>query len=176
MYQKFHEIYPNDLAGLYNLALMNEANERYKAAANYLTEYISKKPDSPNRAELEKYIQILKKDYRIFLNYMKEFLVSDLAYLNVHYQQLLYTPDAVPLAGEFGGFIREKYLFYRDLSQRLEIEETWLIQYSKEISQAFRQAIYFLDSNPQQWDLDGIAMLANIQYPLERLVGKIHEK
>ena len=106
---------------------------------------------------------------------MKECLLSDLGYLNAHYQQLFNTPNGVPLAGEFSGFIREKYLFYKELSKRLEIEETWLTNYSKEISQAFRQATYFLESNPKQWDLDGIAMIGNVHYPLERLINKIQE-
>lgn len=172
-YKKFIQFYPADSSGRYNYALMCEANERYKSAVKYYELYLQSAPNDPNRAFLLDRIATLRKDYEIFLAYNKQIIQSDLAYLNRHFEQLRYTPDAVPLAGEFAGFIREKQAFYRSLPDILEMEEPWLKQYSKEIAQALKEGTYFLSKNPKQWDLDGISMIGNVFEPLDRLAKKL---
>lgn len=172
-YKKFIQSYPADSSGLYNYALMCEANERYKSAVRYYEMYLQLAPNDPNRAFLLERIATLRKDYEIFLTYNKQIIQSDLAYLNRHFEQLRHTPDAVPLAGEFAGFIREKQTFYRALPDILEMEEPWLKQYAKEIAQALKEATYFLSKNPKQWDLDGISMIGNVYEPLDRLAKKL---
>lgn len=172
-YKKYVTEFPKDSSGLYNMAIMCEANERYKAAGKYYNLYLKQAPNAPNRAAIQERILTLEKDYKIFLAYMREYLITDIEYLDIHRKQLMHTPNSVPLAGEFAGFIKEKYVFYAELSEILEMDEAWVERYSKEISQAFRLAIFFLKSNPKRWDLDGIAMIGNIHYPLEKLVKKM---
>ncbi len=173
LFKKYIGLYPSDSSALYNYALMCEANERYKSAAKYYELYLQSAPNDPNRQAILDKIVLLKKDYDIYVAYTKQVILSDLAYLNLHFQKLQTAPDGVPLAGEFAGFIDEKQTFYQNLPETLEMDDAWLKQYSKEITQALKQANYFLSKNPKQWDLDGIAMIGNVYEPLSRLSKKL---
>ncbi len=173
LYKKFTTTYPSDSSGLYNYALMCEANERYKSAVKYYELYLQSAPNDPSRQFLLDRIATLRKDYEIFLTYNKQVIQSDLAYLDQHFKQLQYTPDAVPLAGEFTGFIQEKQPFYKSLPEILEMDDIWLKQYAKEIAQALKEATYFLSKNPKHWDVDGISMISNVYEPLGRLAKKL---
>lgn len=173
IFKKFVASNPSDSAGLYNYALMCEANERYKSAAKYYEQYLQVAVADENKASIQERIETMRKDYDIYVSYVKQVIQSDLAYLEQHFNQLQRTPNAVPLAGEFSGFIEEKQPFYALLAETLEMDEQWLKQYSKEISQALKDATYFLSKKPQQWDLDGISMIGNVYEPLSRLAKKM---
>lgn len=173
LYKKFTTAYPADSSGQYNYALMCEANERYKTAVKYYEIYLQHALNDPNRQVLLERIATLRKDYDIQLAYNKQVIQSDLAYLKQHFEQLRTTPNAVPLAGEFAGFIQEKQTFYKALPDILEMEDNWLKQYAKEITQALKEASYFLSKNPGQWDLNGVSIIGNVYEPLDRLAKKL---
>ena len=173
LYRRFITAYPADSSGQYNYALMCEANERYKTAVKYYEIYLQHALNDPNRQFLLERIATLRKDYDIQLAYNKQVIQSDLAYLKQHFEQLRTTPNAVPLAGEFGGFIQEKQTFYKALPDILEMEDGWLKQYAKEIAQALKEASYFLSKKPGQWDLNGVSIIGNVYEPLDRLAKKL---
>lgn len=171
LYKKYLLSYPTDSSALYNTALMSEANEHYKSAIKYYEIYLQNTPNYTDKQAILDKIILLKKDYEIFLAYCKKIIQSDLGYLERHYQLLLATPNAVPLAGEFAGFIIEKYPFYAQLPDIMEIDEPWFKQYSKEITQGLKGAVKYLFK--PSWDMNGITAIGMIYEPMKRLTQKL---
>lgn len=174
LYEQYVNAYSSDSSGIYNLALMYEANERYKSSSMYYELYLKNAPGDTNRQYLLEKIETLHKDYQLYLDYSKKILQSDLNYLESHFNQLMNTPNAVPLAGEFAGFIKEKQPFYAKLQEHMEMSEPWLKQYGTEISQAMKKTESFLSKKPKEWDMNGISLIGGIYMPMEKLIKKMN--
>lgn len=171
MFKRYTANYPSDPAGIYNLALANEANERYKSAAKFYEQYLQLIPTASNAQVLRDRIQNLRKDYDEFVSYMKQYLQTDTAFFKQYYAKLQTNPNTVSLTGEFAGFINEKATYYKNLPDVIESEDPQVKQYSKEVSQAFKDATHSLKT-AKTW-LDILPAIGNIYEPLDRLMKRV---
>jgi len=106
----FVQSHPKDCHGVYNLALMQEANDMFLDAVKNYETYLSLCPTANDKDYVEKQIKRLEEEQRQFILFQKQVIISDLAYLKAYYQSLFNTRNEV-LAKEFKGFIKEKGKF-----------------------------------------------------------------
>jgi len=125
--EHFVKSHPKDCYGVYNLALMQEANDLFRDAAQSYKTYLSLCPAANDKDYIEKQIKRLEEEHRQYILFQKQVVISDLDYLKAYYQSLFNQRNEV-LAKEFKGFIKEKGKFYQNLPKILNMEnEQWLI-------------------------------------------------
>lgn len=167
----YHQQFPDDQAGLYNLAMAQEANEQYKAAIVNYKKYLNTINDFDEFQKIEEKIELLKEDYRNFIDYQKKILASDLAYLEDYYNRL-FNEDDNSLTEEFKGFNKEKSGYYSNLPQILEINEPWLKRESKEVSRGLERVYKSIEKDGPGFVADAVAKLGAPVMNLRKLVAK----
>ena len=168
----YHEAYPDDHAGLYNLAQAQEANERYRAAINSYKKYLETLEDFDQFQKIEEKIELLKEDYKNYIDYQKKILASDLAYLEDYYNRL-FKQNNVNLEEEFIGFNKEKSGYYAELPVVLELDEPWLKRESKAVSRGLQKVYKGVEKDAKGFVVDAIAKLGPPVISLRKLVAKM---
>jgi len=166
----FVKSHPKDCHGVYNLALMQEANDVFLDAVKSYENYLSLCPTANDKDYVEKQIKRLEEEHRQFILFQKQVIISDLEYLKAYYQSLFNTRNEV-LAKEFKGFIKEKGKFYQNLPKILNMEnEQWLVDASKDLSRGFKRTAKSVDDP----DFDRMAV-SLLTFPVETLEGIVEE-
>lgn len=166
----FVQSHPKDCHGVYNLALMQEANDLFLDAVKSYETYLSLCPTASDKEYVEKQIKRLEEEQRQFILFQKQVIISDLEYLKAYYQSLFNTRNEV-LAKEFKGFIKEKGNFYANLPKILNMKnEQWLIDASKDLSRGFKRTAKSVDDP----DFDRMAV-SLLTFPIEILEGIVEE-
>jgi Mg-chelatase subunit ChlD len=161
-----------DPFGWYNLALAFEALDRYQAAADCYRKYLALYPNAPDRQQIEAKLVQLRQDRIDLLNYYAAVIESDLDYLKRFYQSI-FNRSSADLAAEFNGFVNEKRDFYKNLADILEINERWLINDSKDLSDSFDT---LADRAKQPiFDQDAVSLLTIPIGYLEELIEKLEK-
>ncbi len=177
----YHENFPADQAGLYNLAQAQEANERYRSAIESYQKYMDQLEDFDQLKKIEAKIKLLKEDYKNFLEYQKKVLASDLAYLEDYYNRL-FDQNNLNLALEFKGFNKEKSGYYGELPDILELDQAWLVRESKAVSRGLNKVYKSLEKikdikkDSERFVTDAIAKLGQPVMSLRKLVQRIEEE
>lgn len=171
-FKAFAEQAPLDCNGQYNLALMLEANERYKAAYTHYGEYLNRCPTAPDAEQVRERIVELKQEYQDYLAYNKQLIGSDFDYLNLYYGKIQ-NGESVALALEFVGFLKEKWLYYRDLPEILELEDRFFARSAEEVFRGLDECVDKIKSNPQKWDREATPILGRIYFNLDRLLREL---
>lgn len=161
---------PGDSSGFYNLALVCEALEFYRAAAENYRKYLSVAPAADDTGEISARIGKAEDDYRDKLLYYANLLRSDLAYLKAYYQRLFGVKNA-ELAAEFAGFVDEKRDFYANLPLLLEMKISWLRRGSEELTDSLGRLNNRV--NLPSFDRDAVSLLTLPISQLEELVEKL---
>ena len=163
---------PADARGFYNLALVCEAAELYKMAAENYRQYLSLLPSADDAAEVSGRIGRAEDDYRAKLYYYADLLRSDLAYMKDYYQRLFGVRNR-ELAAEFAGFVDEKRGFYANLPAILELKISWLRRGSDELT----DSLGGLSSrvNLPSFDRDAVSLLPLSISQLEELIERLDD-
>lgn len=169
-YREFATQNPMDCNGAFNLALMSEANDLYKAAAKYYETYLTLCPNPSDKDEVIRQIENVKKDYETYIQYNRNVIMSDMAYLDYHFKKIQ-NGESIALATEFVGFIKEKWLYYKNLSDILEIDTRPFKSSAQEVFRGFQDCVETIKRNPQAWDRDATPVLSRTYINMERLLS-----
>ena len=167
--EAFVQLHPNDCHGIYNLALMQEANDFYQVAIKNYRQCLSMCPSEGDKEFVEQQIKFLEEEFKQFLLFQKEILKSDLAYLKLHFEKIQ-NGESVALANEFKGFIKEKGDFYLKLPEKVGRTEKLFIRNSKEVAKGLKDCSRTIQRNPAKWDRDATPSLSMTYLSLERLI------
>lgn len=161
--------HPEDCHGIYNFALMQEANEYYKSAIASFEKYLQLCPGADDGIHVRKQIADLKQDYEAFLIFNRKVIMSDMEYLDLHFKKIQ-NGQSVALAQEFIAFIKEKYSYYQNLPAILEINNRAFDSASKEVFRGLSSCIETIKRNSQTWDRDATPVLSKTYIAMERLL------
>lgn len=167
--RKYATAQPNDCNGAYNLALMGEANERYKLAYTHYEKYLMLCPASSDAAALRTRIEELKQEYAHFLAYNKQVIASDMNYLDLYFKKIQ-NGESVALALEFIGFIKEKWNYYQYLPDILEIDDRVFKSNAREVFLALDDCVEKIRESPQKWDREATPVISRMFFALNRLL------
>jgi len=159
-----------DCHGVYNLALMQEANDFYSLAIESYKKYLTLCPNPSDKEFVEKQIQFLEEEFKQFLLFQKEVLKSDLAYLKLHFEKIQ-NGQSVALAEEFKGFLKEKGDYYINLPALVGRTEKLFKRNAKEVAEGLNNCAKTIQRNPQTWDRDATPFLSMTYLNLERLIN-----
>lgn len=166
----FVKSHPKDCHGVYNLALMQEANDLFREAAQSYETYLSLCPTANDKNYVNKQIKRLEEEHRQHILFQKQVVISDLDYLKKYYQSLFNQRNEV-LAKEFKGFVKEKGKFYQNLPKILNMEnEQWLIDASKDLSRGLKRTARSVDD--PEFDRIAVSLLT---FPIETLEGIVEQ-
>lgn len=170
VYTAFVKQHGNDCNGIYNLALMQEANDLYQdAIANY-RKYLSLCPGASDTIQVEGHIATLEEEYLEFLAFQKEVVESDLAYLQLHFEKIQ-NGESLALAAEFKGFLQEKGDFYHRLPEMMGRADRLFKTNTKEVANGLENCAAVIRRNPNTWDRDATPALSMAYLNLKRLIG-----
>ncbi len=161
-----------DPFGWYNLALAYEALDRYKAATECYRKYLSLFPNAPDRVQIETRIARMQQDRIDLFNYYIAVIQSDSDYLKRYYKSIFNRSNR-DLAVEFNGFVREKNEFYKNLSDILEINERWLTNDSKDLSDSIETLAE--RSKSATFDRDAVSLLTISIGQIEEMLERLNE-
>jgi len=159
-----------DCHGIYNLALMQEANDFYSSAIENYKKYLNLCPNPSDKTFVEKQIQFLEEEFKQFLLFQKEELKSDLAYLKLHFEKVQ-NGQSIALAEEFKGFLKEKGDYYVNLPELVGRTEKLFKRNAKEVAEGLNKCAKLIQSKPQIWDRDSPPLLSMTYLNLERLIN-----
>jgi hypothetical protein len=162
---------PTDSCAIYNLALAFEANDRYKSAAETYRKYLEALPSAADRAETERRIAELQRDYAEQFRYFIAVANSDLDYLKRYYQSVFNRSNS-ELAIEFTGFVREKREFYANLPEILETDIKWLRNDSRDLADSIDSLAE--RTKMESFDRDAVSLLTIPIAQLEDLIGRLN--
>jgi len=168
-YKTYVQQHPEDCHGVYNLALMLEANEYYKAAIAHYEKYIQLCPGAEDESYVRKQIDILRQDYEAYLIFNRKVIMSDMEYLDLHFKKIQ-NGQSIALATEFIAFIKEKWAYYQNLPAILEINSRPFETTSKEVFRGLSSCVDTIKRNPQTWDRDATPVLSRTYISMERLL------
>lgn len=169
IWQEYLKQYPNDPAGLYNLAISYEGVDRYQSAVKYYRAYLATGDETKDQKDIEASIPNLLRDYDIQLAYHKKVLGNDLAYLEQYYNHLFNSAD-LPMAAEFFSFITEKYLYYQQLTDQLEIADPQIKLQAIGVADDLLFLAQTIERSPDRWTENAIAYMGPTILKLEELV------
>ncbi|WP_340066503.1 VWA domain-containing protein [Ascidiimonas aurantiaca] len=161
--------FPEDPNTLFNLALMYEAHDYYSAAIALFEKYLDLHPEAEDKEWVLAYIQLLIKDREIFLEYTKNILRSDLAYLDLYFKKVQ-NGESLQLAEEFKGFIQEKHSYYENLPDVLGITQKQLRTGIHEIARGLKNCAKLIKKDPDNWDKNASPLLSMAYLHLERVL------
>ena len=167
--EEYTSLHQKDCNGVFNLALMLEANELYNSAIQAYSSYLNLCPNSLDKEFVLNQIDLLEEDYRSFLKYNNEVVQSDLEYLNQYFQKIQ-NGESITLAREFIAFIKEKGSYYQNLPQTLEIESRIFKINSEEVFRGLAKCVSTINRNPHNWDRDATPILSMTYLNMERLL------
>lgn len=168
-FQKFIERNPNDFHAIFNLALMYEASDYHSNAIAMYEEYLRLSPKAADKEWVLRQIQLLQNDKSHFNAYTKKILLSDLAYLKLHFEKIQ-NGESIALAKEFKGFIQEKKRFYETLPDKLGIINKSKRTGYKEVSRGLASCAKLIKRDPKNWDANATSPLSVIFFNLEKAI------
>ena len=168
-YKQFTKSTPKDCNGFYNLALMHEANEYFKAAIKNYETYLQLCPNPQDKDYVRKQIESLNIEHDKYVEYNKKIVMSDLDYLNLHFKKIQ-NGESVALAVEFIGFISEKWIYYRNLAEIIESDDRLFKTNANEVFKGLKECVETIKRNPQAWDRDATPVLSRTYLNMERLI------
>ncbi|WP_298139670.1 VWA domain-containing protein [Flavobacterium sp.] len=168
-YSKYYKNNATDFNGVYNLAIMSEANDLYKAAIKYYEMYLQLNPKANDKVAVQQTIANLKITANAYAEYNKKVVQSDLEYLNLHFKKIQ-NGESVTLATEFVGFLNEKYNFYKNLSSIVENEDRLFKTNANEVYKGIKDCADAIKRNPQTWDRDASPIISRTYLNMERLI------
>ena len=167
-FKNFAKAFPNDCHGAYNLALMYEASDRYKSAIQNYEKYLQLCPFPSDRDEVLNQIVNLKKDYQSFVAFNKGIILSDMAYVKLHFEKIQ-NGQSVALAREFIGFIKEKYDYYALFSGIVETDDKTVKDLTKSIAKGLLNCAKAIKKYPKSWDIEASPEISAIYLDLKDL-------
>lgn len=168
-YSKYYKNNATDYNGVYNLALMSEANDLYKSAMKYYEAYLQLNPKAKDKAAVQQTIESLKITAKTYAEYNKKIVQSDLGFLDLHFKKIQ-NGESVALAGEFIGFLNEKYNFYKNISSITENEDRLFKTNANEVYKGLKDCSDAIKRNPQTWDRDASPIISRTYLNMERLL------
>lgn len=168
----FVKNHPKDCHGVYNLALAQEASDYYKDAIDNYRLYLNLCPDPNDKAFVENQITFLEEEFRDFLLFQKEVVKSDLEFLKLHFERIQ-NGQSVALAMEFRGFLQEKGSYYEELPRLIANKDRFLINITKDISQALDRCAEMIRRKPESWDRDAIPVISMTYLNLKDLLEEM---
>jgi len=103
------------------------------------------------------------------INYTKNVLDSDLAYLEVHFKKIQ-NGQSVRLAEEFKGFLKEKVSYYEDLPTIVSINSKKLDRTSKEVARGLKKCAKLIKTDPKNWDTNASPTLSLVYFNMKKLI------
>lgn len=171
-YETFVQTHETDFHGVYNLALMQEANDLYLLAISNYQKYLQLCPNANDRQLVEKQMLILEEDFKQFALFQKEVVQSDLNYLKLHFDQIQ-NGHSIALAEEFKGFLREKGDYYDHLPELMGRNDRLFKKNASEVSHGLSSCKGVINTSSKSWDRDAVPLLSVIYLNLERLIDMI---
>ena len=172
IYETFAKQNPGDCNGVFNLALMQEANDFYTDAIDNYQSYLSLCPDASDFVTVEKQVSFLEEEFREFVQFQREVVQSDLNFLKLHFQKIQ-NGQSVALAEEFKGFLLEKGDYYEDLPRLIGNNKRFFRTITEEISSAFKQCKTLIRRNPNSWDRDAIPLISMSYNSMKELLEEM---
>ncbi len=171
LWEDFAKKNGQDCHGIYNLALMQEANDFYKDAIDNYKKYLNLCPTPPDQIFVEKQIKFLEEEFNQFILFQKEILISDLAYLELHFEKIQ-NGQSIALAEEFKGFLKEKGDYYVHLPKMIGRSDKLFQRNAKEVANGLKRCAKTILKNPHKWDRDATPFLSMTYLNLEALIEK----
>jgi tetratricopeptide (TPR) repeat protein len=168
-YKQFAKGNSKDCNGFYNLALMFEANEYFKSAIKNYENYLQLCPNTTDKDYVKKQIEALRIEYDKYVEYNKKVVISDMEYLNLHFKKIQ-NGESVALAIEFIGFIKEKWVYYKNLAEIIENDDRLFKTNATEVFRGLKECVETIKRNPQAWDRDATPVLSRTYLNMERLI------
>lgn len=168
----FVDNHPNDCHGRYNLALTQEANDYYQEAIKNYRQYLHLCPDPVDREFVEKQITFLEEEFQDFLLFQREVVRSDLDFLKLHFERIQ-NGQSVALAMEFSGFLQEKGSYYEELPRLIANKDNFLINITKDISEALDRCANLIRRKPETWDRDAVPIISMAYLNLKDLLEEM---
>lgn len=169
-YQQYSKGNPGDFNGIYNLALMNEANELYKAAVKNYEAYLQLNSTAPDKIFVTDILQKLRERVQRYFAYHKQVVKSDMEFLDMHFKKIQ-NGESIALAREFIGFLREKYNYYKNLPAIVELEDRNFKTNANEVFKGLKECVDTINRNPHVWDRDATPVLSRTYLNMERLLN-----
>lgn len=169
VYEEFIKAHQDDCHGYYNLALMQEANDYYTEAIISYQQYLSICNNPSDKEFVEKQVRFLEKEFEEFKLFQKEVVMSDLAYLKLHFEKIQ-NGESVALAEEFKGFLKEKGDYYEKLSEKIGRTDRMFKKNCSEVANGLQNCAKTINRNPKAWDRDATPVISMTYLNLERLI------
>jgi len=163
------ELHAEDCHGVFNLALMLEANEYYKLAIAKYEKYLQLCPGASDQAWVRRQIETLEKDYQAYLEFNRKVVISDMEYLNLHFKKIQ-NGESMTLATEFIAFLKEKWSYYKNLPAILEIDTRIFEVNAAAVFRGLKSCADIIQRNPEKWDRDATPVLSRTYLNMERLL------
>lgn len=146
---------PNDVLGVYNLALTCEAMKLYKTAGQFYRRY-STISNGSDRSVIEEKIAEMQQEYVDQLDYYLQLIESDIGYIEAYYRSI-FNRTSTDLAAEFSGFVNEKAPFYGSLPVVIESNIQWLLNDCKDVSASIN--VLARRTRMNTFDTDAVSLL-----------------
>ena len=169
-YRQYAKTNPTDFNGVYNFALMGEANERYKSAIKNYELYLQLNPNATDKVYVNEMLKNLREIAKRYAEYNKQVVKSDLQYLELYFKKIQ-NGESVALAIEFIGFLKEKYTYYRDLAAIVEVDDRLFKTNTNEVFKGLKECVETINRNPKAWDRDATPVLSRTYLNMERLLN-----
>lgn len=159
---------PDDCHVVYNLALAQEANDLYREAIENYQQYLNLCPSPDDEAFVLAQIAFLEEEFRQFVAFQRDVVLSDLAYLELHFKQIQ-NGQSLRLAAEFKGFLQEKGNYYALLPRLLASNDRFLKNLTEDIASALNRASAMIKRSPETWDRDATPVISMLYLNLKDL-------
>lgn len=169
-YQQYSKYNPGDFNGIYNLALMSEANERYKAAVKNYETYLQLNSAAQDKTYVTDILQKLRERVKRYAAYHKQVVKSDMEFLDMHFKKIQ-NGESLALAREFIGFLSEKYNYYKNLPAVVELDDRNFKTNANEVFKGLKECVDTINRNPKAWDRDATPVLSRTYLNMERLLN-----
>jgi len=167
-YRAYIKTNDKDYNGIYNFALMSEANERYKAAIKNYELYLQLFPNATDKPFVLETLQKLRETAKRYATYNKQVVKSDMEYLDLYFKKVQ-NGESIALAIEFIGFLKEKYSYYNNLAAIVEVDDRLFKTNANEVFKGLKECVETINRNPQAWDRDATPVLSRTYLNMERL-------
>lgn len=167
-FEKYVKTNPNDYNGIYNLALMQEANGYFGQSIDNYQKYIDLNPDAPDKEFIHEYIARITIDFEDQKAYYFKLIQKDKEYVQKHFEQIQ-NGNSITLATDFKLFLLERGDFYEQLDNLLYQDNEELLDILDSIQYGLEQCSDLIRDNPNEWDRDATPPLSILYLTLEEL-------
>ena len=167
-FEKYVQSNPDDYNGLYNLALMQEANGFFGQSIDNFQKFIELNPNVPDKEYIHEYIARMVKTFDEQKAYYFQLIKKDKEYINEHFESIQ-NGHSITLATEFKFFLLERGDFYELLGQLLHEDTDEFNDVLESIQDGLEQCADLIRENPRTWDRDATPTLSLLYLSFEEL-------